>query len=173
MSRFGIRPLGFESRIVELTGVHFHYAGFMAATLASLAVVTSAQRRRFPRLASTLGMLTVVGPPLIAIGFSAVSVLLVIGAIILVTGVIGIAGLTFVVVAREATGSTKVLLTVSSFAVLAPMVLAVSYSSGRAFGLPALSIDQMAATHGLVNGFLYMLPGLLGWRRVLEGGGEV
>src|SRR3990170_3929977 len=30
LSRFGARPLGFSAEIVELTAVHFHYAGFVA-----------------------------------------------------------------------------------------------------------------------------------------------
>ena len=36
LSRAGLRPEGFSHEIVELTGVHFHYAGFAATLMAAL-----------------------------------------------------------------------------------------------------------------------------------------
>ncbi|HEY9422963.1 MAG TPA: YndJ family transporter, partial [Thermoanaerobaculia bacterium] len=37
LSRYGLRPLGFEDVIVLLTGIHFHYAGFALPIMTGLA----------------------------------------------------------------------------------------------------------------------------------------
>lgn len=56
----------------------------------------------------------------------------------------------------------------SSLAVAGAMVLALQWALGFVYGLPALSIPTMVATHGLANAFGFALLGVLGWRRALR-----
>src|SRR3989442_5027030 len=46
LSRAGLRPEGFSHEIVELTGVHFHYAGFAATLMAPLTMGAVPDRGR-------------------------------------------------------------------------------------------------------------------------------
>jgi hypothetical protein len=49
-----------------------------------------------------------------------------------------------------------------SVAIWVPMVLAVAWASGQHWDVPALSIPDMARTHGLVNALAFVLCGLVG-----------
>jgi hypothetical protein len=51
--------------------------------------------------------------------------------------------------------------------VVVPMLLAVSWALGEVTSLPALSIPQMAATHGVVNAVGFSACGVVGWRLLL------
>src|SRR3989442_13340577 len=59
-SRAGMR-LGFSPAIVELTGVHFHYAGFAPTLLAALALPALGNGRPVPRWLATTA------PPMVAV----------------------------------------------------------------------------------------------------------
>ena len=164
ISRFGLHPLQLPPQIVELTGVHFHYAGFVTLTITSCLMRAIAGMPRASRIGAVAGLAIVVGSPLIAVGFVAVPVMLMIGAAIIVSGVIAVALLTLSAVVHGTPQSVaKAALTASSLAVLIPMALALSYATGRVFGLPALSIDSMAAIHGTLNAGGFALCGLVGW----------
>lgn len=158
--RLDVRPVGVLPPFVVLTAVHFHYAGFAAATLAACLL----RRRPDDRVAQVAALATVGTPPLVALGFTSLPVLQVLGAILLTVGLWLVAWTTVRHVAPSSPGPSRLLLWVSSLSVLAPMVLAVQWAVGHNLGTPALSIPDMARTHGVVNAVGFALAGLLGWR---------
>jgi hypothetical protein len=77
-----------------------------------------------------------------------------------------VAGLAIAVRAcgRKAEDATaRILLQVAAGAVFAGMVLSASYAVADYMGSAALTIPQMARTHGILNAVGFCLPGLLGW----------
>lgn len=175
-SRLGLRPLGFSPAIVELTGMHFHYAGFAATLMGSLTLAAlSRQPGRVQGVAGAAALLLVAGTPLTAAGIATASPLLtVVGPIVLAAGVFTTAGLTaFRVAPGIEPRAARWLLRVSAAAVVVPMLLGVDYALARVFpSLPALDIPTMALVHGDLNAVGFTLAGLLGWtlaRRGAEG----
>src|SRR5919109_3778798 len=61
VSRAGLRPLGFSRDIVELTGVHFHYAGFAATLMAALTMMVLRDRGRLVQISIAAALLILVG----------------------------------------------------------------------------------------------------------------
>src|SRR2546430_11280997 len=100
VSRTGFRPLGFSPEIVELTGVHFHYAGFAATLMAALAVVALRDRGNLATMSSAAAPLVVARVPITAGGIATRSGLLtVVGPVLLAAGVLTIAALTALAIA--------------------------------------------------------------------------
>ena len=60
-------------------------------------------------------------------------------------------------------GTARMMLQVASVAVFAGMVFAAAYAIADFMGSDALTIPQMAQTHGLLNAVGFCLAGLLGW----------
>lgn len=153
--------LGYGPTIAELTAVHFHYAGFGATTMSALAF-----DRLHSRLSGGAGVLVIVGTPLTAAGFAlGIAPLYVIGPILLAAGLLTNAALTAFVIAPLAPSAARWLLTISSVAVLIPMLLGVDYALARVFPIPALDLRTMALVHGNLNAVAYTLIGLTGWNR--------
>ena len=165
VSRAGIRPLGFSPEIVELTGVHFHYAGFAATLMAALAVVALRDRGKLATMSSAAALLVVAGVPITAGGIATRSGLLtIVGPVLLATGVLTIAALTAVAIApRIESAMARWLLWLSAAGVVVPMLLAVDYAISRIFPVPALDLRAMALIHGDLNALAFSLAGLLGW----------
>jgi hypothetical protein len=164
-SRAGMR-LGFSPAIVELTGVHFHYAGFAATLLAALALLALRQARSGVRvLATTAALMVVVGTPLTAVGITTRSAAATIaGPVLLAGGILTVAGITaFLIAPALEKAAARWLLRCSAAGVLLPMVLGVDYAVSRVFPIPALDLPWMAAIHGDLNALAFALPGLLGW----------
>jgi hypothetical protein len=162
--RLGLEPAGVTQPFVELTAVHFHYAGFTATLLAALVRAHTAERA--PRWSALMLAAIVVAPPIVAAGFTIAGVLQVVGAVVLTLGLFGLAGLVLRFIAPSADDNlTKALLIVSAVAVLVPMVLAVQWAIGWNYDTPALSIPDMARTHGVANALGFALCGVLGWQR--------
>jgi hypothetical protein len=104
----------------------------------------------------------------VALGFVAVPWALVVGAVLLTVGLYGVAWVTWRHVAPAVDPPpARVLLRVSAVSVVVPMLLAVSWALGEVTSLPALSIPQMAATHGVVNAVGFSACGVVGWRLLL------
>jgi YndJ-like protein len=61
----------------------------------------------------------------------------------------------------------RVMLQVAAGAVFASMLLSAAYAVGDFVGSEALTIPEMARTHGILNAVGFCLLGLLGW--VVEG----
>lgn len=162
LSRAGATPVGLHEPIVQLTAVHFTYAGVGALVLAgaALAAATSPGTRRVG-LAAVL--LTAGAPPVVATGFvTGWAVAQVGGAALMTLGVWATAALQLHRVVRtHLTAATRALLAVSGLAVWAPMVLAVAWAAGQHWDVPILSIPDMARTHGVANALGFIGAGLL------------
>lgn len=169
-SRAGLRPLGFSRDIVELTGVHFHYAGFGATLMAALTVMVLRDHGRIGPLASTAALLIVAGVPITAAGIATGSGLLtILGPVLLASGVLGIAGMTAMAIApRLESAAARWLLWFSAFSVVIPMLLAVDYAISRLLPVPALDLRAMALIHGSLNAVAFSLAGLIGWTLALD-----
>jgi hypothetical protein len=160
--RAGLEPAGVGPPFVELTAVHFTYAGAIGTGLAWQAW----RRRRGDRVAA-LAVTAVAGaPPLVAVGFVAYGALQIVGAVLLTVGTYAYAWVVLRHLVWTLDRRTRWLLGVSAVSVVAPMLLAVQWAVGANLGTPALSIPAMAATHGVVNAVGFCLLGVLGWRRV-------
>lgn len=159
-SRAGVSLFGIGEPIVELTAVHFTYAGVGAVSLAGIVARTH-------RIAGAAAVVTSVGaPPFVALGFVFEHPLPQVGGAVLMTiGVYLIAALQLVDV-RTAHGAARPLLVVSSVAPWVPMVLAVAWATSLYADVPALSIPDMARTHGTMNA-IFVIAGLLA--RMLQG----
>jgi hypothetical protein len=162
ISRAGAEPMGIHEPIVELTAVHFSYAGAGALVLAGAAWTAAAtpHTQRVGRLAVGL---TAGAPPIIAAGFvTGAAVPQVGGAVLLSLGVFCTAALhlhrAFTISGRV---GERALLALSGAAVWAPMVLAVAWAAGQHWDVPVLSIHDMARTHGAGNALGFVGAGLL------------
>lgn len=164
--RLGYEPAGFGPPFVQLTAVHFTYAGFVALVLAARAWD---QRSHDPVAALSVGA-TAGAPPLVAVGFAAVAALQIVGALLLTVGTYALAWVTLRHVAPVVRPAAAWLLGSSAVSVLVPMLFAVQWAVGANLGTPALSIPQMAATHGVANAVGFSLLGVLGWHLVPRGG---
>jgi hypothetical protein len=171
ISRAGWQPLGLSSDIVELTAVHFHYAGMASSLLASRTLVTLEEAPGHGVRAGTMATAAiVVGPPVVAAGFTFSPVLQVTGAVVLTVGLVTLAWLILVrVLPGLPPGPWRPLLAASACAVVAPMFLAVNWALGQHVDIPSLSIPRMAAIHGSLNALGFSSCGILGWR-LLEAG---
>ncbi len=170
-SRAGLRPLGFSPAIVELTGVHFHYAGFAATLMAGLALMALGNTApRVARAAAAGSLLVVVGTPTTAAGITTGSAALTIaGPVLLAVGILTTAWLTaFAIAPTVGNAAARWLLRASALGVVLPMLLGVDYAASRIFAIPALDLRGMAAIHGDLNALLFVLIGLLGWSLVSD-----
>jgi YndJ-like protein len=169
ISRAGLRPLGFDAAIIELTSVHFHYAGFAASLMAGLSLTMLRQRTLTTRrLGSTGALLVVAGTPITAAAITTRSpVLTILGPLVLAGGIFMMATLNWAVVVPMVGSSTaRWLLRVSAASVALPMLLGVDYAVSRIYAIPALDLRGMAAIHGDLNALAFTLVGLLGWTLV-------
>ena len=165
ISRAGLQPQGFSHEIVELTAVHFHYAGFAATLMAGLLMVALRDRGWLAGYAAGAGMLIVLGVPTTAAGIVTGSgALTVAGPVLLGLGVLSNAGLTaFAIAPRLRPTMGRWLLWISAAGVLVPMLLGVDYALSRVMPIPALDLRAMALIHGDLNALVFSLCGLLGW----------
>ena len=168
VSRAGLRPLGFSRDIVELTGVHFHYAGFAATLMAALTMMALRDRGRLAPFSTAAALLIVLGVPITAAGIATGSpAATVVGPVLLGTGVLSIAGLMALAIAPAVeSAAARSLFWVSSAGVVLPMLLGVDYALSRVFPIPALDLRMMALIHGDLNAVAFSLAGLLGWTMV-------
>lgn len=166
-ARLGLRPMGFSPVIVELTAVHWHFAGFAATLMGSLTAARLAGRQgRLPMVSGAAALALIAGTPLTAAGIATSSSLFTIaGPATLACGVLATAALTlFAVAPTLADRRARWLLRLSSAAVVIPMFLGVDYAFSRVFpSLPALDIPTMALVHGDLNAVAFSLAGILGW----------
>lgn len=175
LSRLGARPLGFSDVIVQLTAVHFHFAGFAAPLVA--AATGEALQARFPRLAAAArigGMGVVAAMPLVAAGFVASHLLSAAGASLLAAS-LGLLAVVMLPAAAAQRGLPGVLLRLAAASVLGAMALAVGYAVGPVVGLPVLPIPRMVQFHGAANAFGFCGGGLLAYALVAgrrSAGGE-
>lgn len=153
LSRLGWTVFDIGEPIVELTAVHFMYAGVGALTLAGLAA------KRHGRAGFAALVLTAIAPPIVATGFvTRVAVLQIGGAVVMSGGALLIATL-HLALARRAHGRQRLLLVLSGVAPWVPMVLAVAWATSLYVEVPALDVPAMARTHGPLNA-VFVVAGL-------------
>lgn len=163
-SRLGLNVFGVGEPIVELTAVHYIYAGCAALVLAANALRHT--DGRWARLGLGAVALTAAAPVIVATGFVARSALgQVGGAVAMAVGVWCTATLELRIAATGGRSrAERVLLFVSGAVIWLPMVLAVAWAAGQYWDFPALSIPAMERTHGVANSLGFVLAGLLaGW----------
>ena len=159
-SRLGMRPMGIREPIGLLTAVHFHFAGFATATIASVTLRFADRGER--RWLRWIVMAVVVLPFVVAAGFVLSATLKMVAAVAFSISVAGLAIGLMKVSSRMQDGSARTFLRLASSAVLAGMALAGTYAVTDFLKSDALTIPRMATTHGILNaGFCLM--GLLGW----------
>ena len=169
-TRAGWVVAGIHEPIIELTGVHFHFAGFATLVLATSAARALPRRRRLTNL---LLFFACAAPPAVAAGFTwTLAPFQIGGAIMITVATWSLAAITVAFVAPQATAISRRFLIVSSVAVLAPMVLALFWASSQYYDLPALSIPAMAEIHGTLNAFGFVTCGLIGWRLRMRAGDD-
>jgi YndJ-like protein len=170
-SRGGVALFGVREPFVELTAVHYAFAGAGALVLAARARA-AAPPGGGRRLAGAAVVLTAGAPPVVAAGFvTGAAAPQVGGAVLMALGV----GATAAAELAEALASAArrepgraLLLAVSGLAVWAPMALAVAWAAGQHWAVPALSVPDMARTHGLPNALAFTLCGLVARREPAE-----
>jgi hypothetical protein len=165
--RAGIEPAGFGPPFVQLTAVHFTYAGAVGTVLA-----WRAWRRHGGRVATVAVATTATAPPLIAAGFVAFGPLQIVGAVLLTLGTYAYAWVVLRHVVPTVPRTAAWLLGASAGSVVVPMLLAVQWAVGANLGTPALSIPAMAATHGVANAVGFCMLGVLGWRLAAAGAAD-
>ena len=170
MSRLGIQPLGFGDTIVLLTAVHFHFAGFAAPLLTGLSGYQLQTRAKLNALYLLAVVCVIAGTPLVAAGITASPVLALVGALIISLGLHCLALLNLVwIVPTIAELLPRILLIVSSLAVVPAMILAGIYAYSIVFQKLIVDIPQMAMTHGIINAFGFALCGLVAWALIHRG----
>lgn len=164
LNRAGIRPLGFESIIVLLTAIHFHYAGFALPLLAGLAL-----REGGGRLGRIAAVGVVAAVPSVAVGITATQRGLGPGVETLSAWLMAGAGaLTAWLYLRLALRpgrpvAVRVLWLVAAGSLAFGMGLAALYGSRFVLPLAWLDIPWMRALHGSANALGVGLAGLLSW----------
>jgi hypothetical protein len=161
--RGGWQLLGFDPTVLALTVAHFHFAGFAAALIAGL-VYTAA-----PGALSALPPIAVpFGIAVVFAGYFTTDAVELAGTVILTAGMWLTGWLIWQRVRPLAASRlTRVLFGISAGALAAAMLLALSWAAGHVWdAVPHLSLDAMAATHGIVNAVFFALVGLVAWRRL-------
>lgn len=152
----------FESIIILLTAVHFHFAGFVLPVLTGLAGRTLDEQRGFRVLASVV----LFGPAIIAVGisFSPLIEVLAVSGFTVTVALLG--GYITVWVVPKRPRSQGILIAVSSLALPVSMALALGYGVAAFTGIDPLgmNISTMIELHGTLNAFGFALLGTVGWR---------
>ncbi len=164
LSRLGQKSAGFGEPIVLLTAIHFHYTAFAAPLMAAQLGkrVRAALAPAFPfYAAAALGLIA--ATPLTAIGFLFSPLLKVIAATLVCASVMALCPLALLIVPNLPTRTAKALVAFSAACGALGMALAAVYASGEFAGKLLVTIPQMAALHGMLNGLGFVTCGLLGW----------
>ena len=161
-SRWGMRPMGIQEPIGLLTAVHFHFAGFATAMIGA-ATLRFAERDAQHEWLRRLVLMVAVLPVVVAAGF-VISPVVKMGAAVLFSA--SVAGLAIAVRAygrKAGDGTARFFLQVAAGAIVMGMVLSAAYAIADYAGSDALTIPEMARTHGILNAVGFSLAGLLGW----------
>jgi len=164
LSRLGVRPINFDSVIVLLTAMHFHYAGFLLALMTGLA--GRLLRTRLARLAA-LGV--ILGMPLTAFGITTSQIGLGHAPELLAVIITAIAGLMAaglhlqLATQRKGRRLVRICWLIAGVSLAFSMVLAIIYGSRFYYPIEWLDIPLMRALHGSANGLGFGLIGMVGW----------
>ncbi len=159
-SRRGWELFGIGEPIVELTAVHYTYAGTASLVLALAAFERSRGAAR--RVGVGAIILTAAAPPIVAVGFTTGDALPQVGGAVLMTMGVWLTGTLHLQHALRpiGTAAARVLLGLSGVAIWVPMVFAIAWAAGQHWDVPVLSVPDMARWHGLPNALGFVLCGL-------------
>ncbi len=155
ISRAGLNPLGFSDAIVELTAVHFHYAGFALPLI--VGVVASILGR-----SPIVPIWVVVAVPLTAVGITVGGTAEWVSATVMAAGGLAASLLVFRVAIGTPHTKARIPLLVAASSLMAGMLLALGWAWSIRFGWDYLGLDGMARYHGSLNGLGFGLIGLVG-----------
>lgn len=161
-SRFGVRPMGIQEPIGLLTAVHFHFAGFATAMIAST-TLRCAEKRGEQRWLRRVVMLVISLPVVVAAGFVISPALKMAAAVVFSGSVAGLALFLWAQGGLVEDSLARKLLRTASAVVLVGMALSATYAVADFVGSDLLPIPRMATTHGVINAVGFCLFGLLGW----------
>lgn len=145
---------GFSPIITWLTGIHFHYSSFLLPVFAGF--LGRILKGTVYRAAVSI---LIVSPAIVAAGI-AFSVWLELFSVILY--IIGIYALIWLSFKAQIPGG-KWLIRLSFLSLGITILFSLAYASGNAFGKYAVSIDTMLKFHGVLNGGVFALAGVIGW----------
>jgi len=161
-SRLGLQPMGIQEPIGLLTAVHFHYAGFATATIAGTTLQFAQRPGR--ELWLKLVVLAVAGLPyLVAAGFVVAPALKMSAGLLFSASVAVLAVFLRESAKRAVDPTARVFLQIAAAAVFVAMLFSGAYAVADFLHSDALTIPQMARTHGILNSVGFCLPALLGW----------
>lgn len=173
LSRLGVRPMDFPEVIVMLTGIHFHYAGFIAPLLVAMtgrALHAGGCSTTLRRVHAAACVGVILGTPLIAIGITISPLMELVATLWFATSVVIVGALTLAALPRVSGWTARGLLTTSALSSFLSMAAAMLFGGRHAVtiipNLPPLTIGEMAILHGTANALGFALCGVLGWRLV-------
>jgi hypothetical protein len=162
--RANVKPLGFGADIVQLTAVHFHYAGLALPLLAGCVL-----RQRDSRIGNAAGFGVLLGVPLVAIGitgaqFGAGTIGEFVAAAVLAPSAMVIGALQ-IRLAFDACppGFRRGLLVGSAASLIVGMTLALLYAARGVVAVEWLDIPWMRASHGTLNALGFAFCGACAW----------
>ncbi len=158
---FDFQPFGFDKEIVTLTGVHFHYAGFLLLTFAG--ILTLYDEHFLSKIACQLLMLSV---PLTAIGittshYTHYFLLESIAAVCVTLGAVCLVFSQLFSITKQTRNWVKISTFLFSITLLFSMSLAFLYAIRPWYSIDWLTIPYMKAIHGSCNGILVPVFGIL------------
>ncbi len=163
--RLGMVVLNFSSAITLLTGMHFHYAGFITTLIVAQVgkyllenSLYNGWKRRFYLFAVT-GV--IVATPLIAAGITAFPLLEMIGAYLLAIALLALSVLMLHVILPLLKGNSRTLIVIASASLLFSMFMVLQYANSEFFEVFNFKIPLMVITHGIVNAYGFALCGIL------------
>lgn len=167
-----LTPLGFSNEIVLLTGVHFHYAGFVLPLLAGLATGDFSRKDSFFCFAFSKLLIScvIVGVPLVGVGITFSPLLEVVAALMLATACLMLALLQARLALQAKRPGELTLFAVSALSLTGGMAFATVFALGEYFQTTWIDIPTMIPLHGLANGVGFALGGIIAWH--LKHGGS-
>jgi hypothetical protein len=164
VSRAGLTLMGFAEPIVILTAVHFHFAGFATAAIVGATLrYLNDSRGGLPAWIRVAAGIVVVGPGLLAIGFTVSPAMQFFCAALLAVALLIFSIALFRAGREPHPRWAGALLIVSASVLWFGMVLVGIYATGEYLQEYWLLIPQMARWHGAANGIGFALCGLLAW----------
>ncbi|MCG3420384.1 YndJ family protein [Oceanobacillus jordanicus] len=147
---------GFSPILTWLTGIHFHYASFLLPVFAGF--LGRLNQNRFYKMA---GIAILLAPILVAVGISYAVVLELLGVMLYMIGIYSLITLAW---KTSFSRSIQAWLIRLSFSALGISILfSLCYAFGNMTGVFYVSIDFMLRFHGVMNGVVFAMVGLIGW----------
>ncbi len=160
LDRLGVRPWDYDPLLVQLTAVHFHFAGFALPLLAGM---VGRQRPGGTPRWIVVGILA--GIPLVAGGLLISQLTGWYGGEWLPSWLLAAAGMGVAVCQLQEAWRRRalrgLLLALSGGALLVGMLMAASWGLARAWGQPWPTMIDMFTLHGILNAVGFSLLGLL------------